>query len=296
MLNEHDKDQLHRRGLHTLHDHRFTSLLYGEAHLDEDMVAYFDSRHLTLCAFPLMGHKSVNSYDISRWARRWVQNTQAEAMLLIGPCCPDMRALERDGFRRYHTWRAHAISGELIAACPELNEPLGRRFRRALQAPFDVRFARGGAIDFAKLRLIERFHRRAGCTPYLAGLTTAWPAILMDSEVHFVEAWQGSTLIGFLALHEAFKAGGVAMAMARDHDFKGVTDFLYAHMLLHGRKMGLDWINLGTSVTSGQRAFKLKWADPSPIPPYVMTEWRRPVVARRRYLLWGPRTMQKSSP
>jgi hypothetical protein len=284
------------QGLHTLHDHWFASLLYGEAFLDDDMLAYFDGRHLTLCAYRLGMGEPGSPRDLAAWTRKWVRQTGAGSLMLVSPRIPDLRALERDGLQRFHTWPARPIAQEVIAICPPHGASPVRRHRRALAAPYALRTSRGGSVPSQKLRLIERFQRGTGVTPYLAGLTTAWLAILMASEVQFVEAWKDDVLVGFVAVRHSFDRGAVAMAMARDTDARGVADFLYAHMLALGSAAGWEWINLSSSVTRGQQAFKQKWGALSPLPAYALSDWRRAALSRKRYLLWGPRTMQKSSP
>lgn len=296
MLDDYARLCLERDGLHTLHDHWFASLLYGEPFLDAGRVAYFDGRFLTLCAYQLDSCEPAPGPELAAWTRQWVRVTRPDAVCLVTPRCPDLRALTREGLARYHTWPAREIAQEMIARCPSPGGARTRRHRRALAEPYEPRLTQGGDIVAEKLRLIERFQRSTGVTPYLAGLTTAWLAILTSRRVCFVEAWQAGKLRGFVAFHQAFERGAVAMAMARDADAVGVTDFLYAHMLDFAGAQGWKWVNLCSSVTRGQHAFKRKWSEPSPLPAYALTEWRRPALARQRYVLWGPRTMQKSSP
>lgn len=297
MLARDQADRLRALGLHTMHDHWFSSLLYGEPFLSGDLAAYFDGRGLMLCAFPLRGRPLPSRGEIAAWTQGWVRETEADYVVLVTPYCPDLRALRSCGLERFHTWPARRVSRELIAPCPQSAESgqCPRRLRRGLQAAFEARITTGGSMDAAKLALIEQFQRTIGSTPYLAGLTTAWPAILTRERVQFIEAWDTRGLRGFIAMHQAFEQGAVAVAMARDRDAAGVTDFLYAHMLLQARKLGCDWVNLGSCVTEGQYRFKQKWASPSVLPAYALTEWRRRSVARRRFNLWGPRTMKKSA-
>lgn len=295
MLDDDARLRLHRDGLHTLHDHWFASLLYGEPFLDSNRVAYFDGRYLTLCAYRLATFEEPLLAELADWTRQWVRSTRPDVVSLVTPRCPDLRALACEGLARFHTWPARPIAREVIASSAAPGGPRTRLHRRALAAPYEVRLTRGGSVVADKLRLIERFQRSIGMTPYLAGLTAAWLAILTSTRVRFVEAWKGERLCGFVALHQAFERGAVAMAMARDADARGVADFLYAHMLEYAGDAGWAWINLCSSVTRGQHAFKLKWAELSPLPAYTLTEWRRPSLARQRYVLWGPRTMQKSS-
>ena len=284
-------------GVHTMHDHWLSSLLYGEAFLDDDLPVYFDGRGLVLSAFPLTGRPSPTRSDVARWVLHWVSKTNAESVMLVTPQCPDLRALRNRGLERYLTASARTIAQEVLAPCASTDElkALSRHIRRSLNGLFDVKITIGGHMDSAKLSSIERFQRKIGVTPYLAGLTTAWPAILMNSAVHFIEAWDTVGLRGFIAVHRPFEKGAVAIAMTRDESALGVTDFLYAHMLVHARKMQWDWVNLGSSATMGQHLFKLKWGRLSAHPPFALTEWRNPSMYKRRYNLWGPRTMQKTS-
>ena len=286
-------------GCHGAHDHWFTSLLYGEPSLDNDMAVYFDGRALTLCAYPLVGRSMPERREVAKWASRWVEQTDAQALMLVAPWCPDLRGIRAHGLERYHSWPARHIAQELIAPCPSKANPAapgrsGRRRRRALAEPYEFRVRPGGTMDSAILALVERFHHRMGVTPYLAGLITAWPAILMAPSVSFMEAWQGRLLRGVIAVHRPFETAAVAIAMARDDKAPGVADFLYAHMLRHLGALGCESVNLGPSATPGQFSFKLKWARPSALPPHAIVEWRVPCLARRYFNLWGPRTMQKT--
>jgi Phosphatidylglycerol lysyltransferase, C-terminal len=298
MLTEAQCERIRAAGRHTMHDHWFASLLYGEAFLDDDLLAYFDGRALTLCAFAVGELAPVHSSRIREWAVRWVRQTGADSMMLVTPACPDLRALQSLGLQRMRTWPARPITRELIATCPANADslPPHRIARRALALPYEVRIRAGGAIDANQLALIERFTRFTGLTPYLAGLTMAWPAMMSHQRVHFVEAWRNGSLAGLLAMHQAFENGFVAVAMARDTNARGVTDFLYAHMLNHASAMGCAWVNLCSSPTRGHHAFKLKWAEPSPLAAYALTEWRHPLMARRYHYLWGPRTIRLSAP
>ncbi len=296
MLSGQDRVTLCARGSHTSHDHWFSSLLYGEATLDCSNMAYFDGRHLLLCAYPA-GEQVIHTHSaLAKWTRDWVRATNAEAVVLCAPCCPDLRALAREGLDRYHTWRPHGRGVELIARCAGQGDELKSRQRRAMKARFKFGVSRGGYVAMDKLRVIERFQRVTGPSPYLAALTSAWVAILLDSRVHFMEARrEDGSLAAFIALHQPFARGGNAVAMAREPNAPGVTDFLYAHMIDYGASIGLDWINLGPSVTDGQHLFKKKWAVPSEWPAFSLTEWRKPSLMRRRHLLWGPRNLQQSS-
>ena len=296
MLSDQDKARLHGLGSHTSHDHWFSSLLYGEATLDHANTVYFDGRHLLLCAYPVGGEAIQERAALARWTRDWVRSTDAEVVVLCAPRCPDLRLLAGEGLERFHTWPADKRGQELIARCPSPDSGTDRRRRRAMKAPFTFRATRGGQLDVDKLRAIERFQRVTGATPYVAALTAAWMAILFDPRVHFLEAWRDDkSLAAFIALHQPFARGGVALAMTRELDAPGVTDFLYAHMIEYGSGIGLDWINLGSSATQGQHAFKQKWAAPSEWPAFALTEWRRPALMRRRHVLWGPRNLQRSS-
>jgi len=290
-------DVLRCRGRHVMHDHWFSSLLYGEAFLDDDKVAYFDGRALTLCAFPLAGRDLPDRTEVARWAVGWVERTGAEALLLIAPNCPDLRHLRASRMERFHTWRARLIGREMIAPVidPAVRGSGARRARRALQAPYEVNIGVGGGMDAARLRLIERFQRDIGMTPYLAGLTAAWPAVLTRKHVSFIEARDASGVRGFIAMHRPFASVAVAIGMARDERASGVGDFLYAQMLVQAGAWGCAAVNLGPSVTPGQFRYKLKWAQPSELPAHASTEWRRGNLTRRHYNLWVPRTMQKSS-
>lgn len=298
MLNEQQAQRIHTNGIHTLHDHRFASLIYGEAFLEDDIVVYFDGRVLTVCAYRLSDTATPKRSKIREWVHHWVKRTSAESMILVTPVCPDLRTLGSLGFQKIRTWRAEPITRELIAACAGDTDsaPQSRLWRRAWAAPYQMQARPGGAIDARKLALIERFTRFTGMTQYLAALTLAWPALLSDEKVCFIEAWQDGSLMGFVAIHRAFARGGVAIAMARDPLAHGVTDFLYAHMLTQARALGCEWVNLCSSPTRGQHAYKLKWAMPSPLAAYALIEWTRPSLGRRHHSLWGARIVRLPAP
>ncbi len=278
-----------------MHDHWFSSLLYGEPFLDRDLPVYFDGHALTLCAYPLAGSQHPDPRTVALWARDWVRRTQADALMLVAPRCPDLRLIQTEGLGRYWTWRAQLIGREMVAPCgsEEASRERRRRARRASSKPYDFRVRRGGSMDAPTLSLVERFQRRIPSTPYLAGLVTAWPAILMSPSVQFLEAWQGNRLGGFIALHVPFATTAVAIAMAREDDAEGVADFLYANMIQHAGTLGCDGVNVGPSTTKGQFRFKSKWAQPSGLPPRMITEWRRAPATKRTYNLWGPRNLRK---
>lgn len=294
MLSDQDKAALFGLGSHTSHDHWFSSMLYGEATLDQANTVYFDGRHLLLCGYPVGKDMPMERGALAQWTRDWVRRTAAEVVVVNAPYCPDLRALAREGLERYHTWRPDERGLELIARCrAPCGEPNPQQ-RRAMKLPFSFKVTQGGQLDVEKLRVIERFQKVMGANPYTAAVAAAWMAILLAPRVHFLEAWrQDDSLAAFIALHQPFERGGVALAMARELDAPGVTDFLYAHMINYGSTIGLDWVNLGPSATRGQYLFKKKWATPSGWPAFSLTEWRRPSLMRRRNMLWGPRNLKR---
>ncbi len=293
MLDHSQKLRIRTHGGHSLHDHQFSSLLYGEAFLEDGLLTYFDGRLLTMCAYAVGQEELPQKQWMSKWVISWVRRTNPESVMLVTPRCPNLRGLSSLGYHRFQTWPAEPITRELIATCPgeAAASRVYRRQRHALNAPYRLQLSQGGDMDSRKMALIERFMRYTGMTNYLAALTTAWPAVLSNHDMYFVEAWREESLVGFIAFHRAFEQGAVAVAMARDPVERGVCDFLYAHMLDQAHHLGCTWINLCSSSTHGQHAFKLKWSEPSHFGAYALTEWRR-TQTRRHFNLWGLRTLR----
>ncbi|HEX5707328.1 MAG TPA: hypothetical protein VFX96_08530 [Pyrinomonadaceae bacterium] len=294
MLTRRDAERITLRGFTTHHDFWATSLMSGEPFFEENLLAYFDGRAVTVCAFPLRGDAPPAQETLRRVALLWATERGAESLVFIGPERFDLHFLKREGFRRVLEDHRGPMSSELLIDCTSATDSaLGlRAYKRARSSGFKVRLRAGGIATAEYLALIEQFYRLRQLSTYLAEHAFVIPAILRARRVRFVEAWRGERLCGFVALHRAFADICVGLLLAHDHHTEGVSDFLYSQMLDCARRLGAHYVNVGPSPTSGHYDFKRKWGGRPFAPPYHLVQWARGHIARRYHVAWGPRLVR----
>lgn len=296
MLSAAEHDVIHEFGLCTLHDHWAASLVSGEPFLEEEGLSYFDGREVTLCGFPLANAGESVASSQSRRLNRWLERG-VESVLYIGPQPIDGRILLRAGFQKCWVARRRARSAELVTDCTRQSGMIltTRRFRRAINAPFELRRRCGELPSWQHLALIERFFQKRNLTAVLADQALAVPRMLDSQKVELIEAWSGNVLVGFLTLRPAFSDLSVAYHLF-SNGTAGVADFLLAHAILRAQETGAKGVNLGSSPNAGIYRFKLKWHGVPEVPPYYGAHWARGSLARRHFVSWGTRLLRLPAP
>jgi hypothetical protein len=294
MLTSDQRQRIEKHGLSTLHDYWFNSLFAGEPYFQEEMLAYYDGRVVTLCGFRLRDAPAIDDATCCQLARYWVREHGAESVIFIGPHPVDFSVLAEEGFRRVVEERPERIAGELFIDCT--NHPgsvFARRvYRRARAMEFELTLGNGGIVSADHYRLVEQFYQKRRMTGYLAEIAFALPTIFRSARIQLLEATKNGRLCGFIAMHKPFTDTAVGLFLASDRKVIGVCDFLYGCMLELAREWGATTLNLGPSPTRGHFNFKVKWGGKIGVPPYYFVQWSRGSLARRFHTSWGPRLVR----
>jgi hypothetical protein len=141
-------------------------------------------------------------------------------------------------------------------------------------------------VDANHLVLAEKFYAGLELSEYLAEAAVSLPLTMASPQITIIEAWDHTTMKGFVTVHEPFEAISVALFIAHDRATPGVCDFLYARLIDHARAKGSAFVNVGPSPTDGHYRFKQKWCGVPLVPPQYAARWRRREARVKRYRTW----------
>jgi hypothetical protein len=289
MLSLQQQELVRRHGIATLHDHQVNSIVNGEAFLEDGVLSYYDGQAVLVCGQSMRGLPAPSCSMAEAVTRSWLDRASVASLTYVGAEPIDLSWLRSHNFAR--DWVQPRIAREAELFLPaDLAET--RVMKRAIRNGFQQRHGKGGYIQAVHLDLIERFYRGLALTDYLAEVAIRLPAILLSPVVTIIEAWEHSTLRGFVVVHEPFVGLSHALFMAHDHTTRGVSDFLYLCLVEHATGVGSEFVNIGPSPTHGHYRFKRKWHAVPLVPPYYAAKWtlrgthqRRPATAHRTWLL-----------
>ncbi|GJH18466.1 hypothetical protein CBA19CS22_18010 [Caballeronia novacaledonica] len=290
MLDAIDQKCVFERGTSTMHNAAFHSLYLGEPMLDNGILSYFDGRVVTICGFSVTGNFPDLRKKIIDQVKSWVTGRSVDGVFYIGPEPVSLRILESHGFRRTEVVRRSPLAWEMcLGDAQGLGTIVERRiYRRAASLPFECVFRKDGSFLAQHFSLIELFYRQRETAGYLAATSVAWISAFRLPDVVLVEAWDGTELLGFVALHKSFRDLAVGLFLATNGR-SGVADFLYAKMIEFCLNNGVHAINLDASTSPGQMRFKQKWGAKPLVPPAYCAQWVKGTLSRRNDISWAAR-------
>jgi Phosphatidylglycerol lysyltransferase, C-terminal len=264
-----DAEWVYCHGIATTYDAELMALTNGEPFLDDGVLSYFDGRIWVVFSDPIRPAREATLAQL----RRRAADMNTEAILYRGSESLNLRVLREHCFRHVSTERRIPRSAEMLIRCDEVQRC--RIFRRAARAPYEARVTETSMPGAQHLRLIERLYESRGLTDFLIEMSFALQAMLRLRNTLMLEAWSGEKLVAFMLVRRPFRDVAVAPLLARNEAFRGAGDFLHAVAIRECGRMGVTYLNLGASPSSGHLFFKTKWHAKPLVAPMQSSLWTR---------------------